>query len=272
MANGGEHLGAVVRRYETAGEYFARYLLDHHLGGREPQLWRGVGDALLASARAEDWIDAFRQMASLQLCRRLIDAGAVLLTRYGIDAAEREVKQMIVDTMVVHYRAAGAVYERLIPAVNSSLTTINDSVRKELRAFARREMPYCYLCGADMDFEAKTHLSFTLDHVWPRAYGGDSSLENLLGACQSCNNHKSDTPSWALYPVQALVAGFEIESTEELQKDMRFATQARAATTLVHDLDISLREAFMQLGRPGFPAIDNINTAVDVFNLRFANP
>ncbi|WP_419921880.1 HNH endonuclease [Candidatus Poriferisodalis sp.] len=261
-----------MRRYETKGEYFARYLLDHYLGGREPQLWSGVGDALLASARAEDWIDAFREMASLQLCRRLIGAGAVLLTRYGLEASEREMKQMVVDTMVVHYRAAGNVYERLVPAVKSSLATINNSLRKELRAFARREMPRCYLCGVNMDFEEEGHLSFTLDHVWPRAYGGDSSFDNLLGACQSCNNHKSDTPSWAMYPVQALVAGFEIESTEVLQKDIRFAVQARAATMLARDSDVSLREAFVQLGRPGPPSIRNTSTAVDVFNLQFANP
>lgn len=258
-----------MRRYETNGEYLTQYLRDHHLGGQESRHWRGVGEALLATARAEEWIEALREMASLQLARRLVKAGSVLLSRHGLDAADREIKQMIVDTMVLHYTAAGDVYERLMPAVSSSLRRVSNPTRKELASYSRREMPFCYLCGVEMDFASDDHLAFTIDHVWPQAYGGDSDLDNLLGACRSCNGYKADTPSWAMYPIQSLVAGFQISDTEDLPKSIRFAVQARTASMVAREEAMSLRDAYIHLGRPSALAVKDLSTSVDVFNLEY---
>ena len=71
--------------YETNGQYLARYLLDHHLDGRGRQ-WSGLAGprgALLASNRGGDWVEAFQEMVSLQLARRLISAGETLIGRHG---------------------------------------------------------------------------------------------------------------------------------------------------------------------------------------------
>ena len=107
--------------YETNGQYLARYLLDRHLDGRG-QRWSGLGNVLLASNRGDAWVEAFQEMVSLQLARRLISAGDRLMGRHGLPAAEAEIKQAIIDTMVVHYTAAGDVYERLLPAIRSAPT------------------------------------------------------------------------------------------------------------------------------------------------------
>ena len=156
---------------------------------------------------ADDWIEAFQEMVSLQLARRLISAGDALMSRrHGLPAAEAEIKQVVIDTMVVHYTAAGHIYERLLPAIRSARETVINSDRQSVAAFARREMPYCYLCGTELDFSADDHQAFTLDHVWPSAYGGNSDYENLLGACRSCNEAKASEPSWAMYPIQSFVA------------------------------------------------------------------
>lgn len=254
--------------YETNGQYLARYLLDHHLDGRG-QRWSGLGSALLASNRSDAWVEAFQEMVTLQLARRLISAGGTLIGRYGPHAAEAEIKQVIIDTMVVHYTSAGDVYERLMPAIRSARQTISRSVGQSLRALAMREMPYCYLCGAEMDFDADGHRAFTLDHVWPRAYGGNSDEGNLLGACRSCNEAKSSEPSWAMYPVQSYVAGFEVQDLEHMPQVMRFAVQARAAKHLAQREGRSLRDAYLRLGRPGHPVVLSEATAVDLFNLEF---
>lgn len=255
--------------YETNGQYLARYLLDHHLDGGG-QHWTGLGSALLASSRGHDWVEAFQEMASLQLTRRLISAGDKLIGRHGLPVAETEIKQVIIDTMIVDYHLAGEIYERLLPAIRSARQTISVSVRQSVTALAERKMRYCYLCGTQMDFIAEGHEAFTLDHVWPRAYGGNSDFENLLGSCRSCNNLKSSEPSWAMYPIQSYVAGFEVQDLDDMPKVMRFAVQARAAKHLAESEGRSLREAYLRLGRPDRPVVLSEATAVDLFNLEFS--
>ena len=131
-------------------------------------------------------------------------------------------------------------------------------------------MPYCYLCGTEVDFSADDHQAFTLDHVWPRAHGGNSDFENLLGACRSCNKAKAGEPSWAMYPIQSFVAGFEVQDLGDMPKVMRFAVQARAAKQLAKREGLSLRDAYLWLGRPGSPVVVSGVTAVDLFNLEFS--
>lgn len=258
-----------MRPYETNGQYLADYLLNHHLGGQE-QYWSELGSALLTSNRAADWVEAFQEMVSLQLARRLISAGDKLIGRYGGDAAEVEIKQVIIDTMMVDYTLSGDIYQRLLPAIRSARQEISDSVRHTITAMARREMPYCYLCGTEVDFSANDHHAFTLDHVWPRAYGGNSDFDNLLGACRSCNEAKASEPSWAMYPIQSYVAGFEVQNLERMPKRIRFAVQARAAKQLAQRDGSSLRDAYLKLGRPNRPVVVNEATAVDLFNLKFS--
>jgi 5-methylcytosine-specific restriction endonuclease McrA len=45
----------------------------------------------------------------------------------------------------------------------------------------------CVYCDAKV-----TLGNFTIDHVVPRSQGGDTSWENLVTSCQSCNNRKGN--------------------------------------------------------------------------------
>ena len=55
----------------------------------------------------------------------------------------------------------------------------------------RRDMYRCGYCG-------RGDLPLTIDHIIPKAKGGDDSWENLITACTLCNNKKSDrTPEEA---------------------------------------------------------------------------
>lgn len=48
-----------------------------------------------------------------------------------------------------------------------------------------RDLGRCRYCGiGDVNME--------IDHVWPRALGGDNRAENLVLACVSCNSQKKD--------------------------------------------------------------------------------
>jgi HNH endonuclease len=255
--------------YETNGEYFADFLLRSQIDSGPST--REIQRSLIATGRGSEWSDALHEMAVLHLARRLI-AAAVSIVSGARDwdfLAEREIKQMILDTMTIDYFVVNEIYERLAPAVRSARQTISNGVRGQLEAQARRSMPWCYLCGTDLDFDVVGPTAFSLDHVWPRAYGGDSDSENLLPACKSCNERKASIPSWALYPVQALVAGYQLDAADiaEMPKEMRFAVQARAAADHARRERTSLKEAFIAMGRPDLPSVIDLSTSVDVFNL-----
>ncbi len=257
-----------MRVYETNGQYLYDYLLGTHLHGGTIT-WKNVATSLRASHRGDEWAEAFQEMTSLQLMRRLIVAGKDLFDENDLEESEVQIKHSILDTMIVHWDSASDIYERLVPAIRSSRSEITDPIRSEAEEFARRVMPYCYLCGVQFDFAASDHLQFTLDHIWPRAYGGNSDLENLLGACKSCNETKGDSASWALYPVQAFVSGYKDKNMERIPKRMRFAIQARKAKYLSDTGSISLRDAYIHLGRPDIPAFTGGETAGDMYNVQF---
>ena len=53
---------------------------------------------------------------------------------------------------------------------------------------------HCWYCGIALKFyedrnEADT---FCIDHVCPQIKGGDSSIENLVPCCRSCNSKKGN--------------------------------------------------------------------------------
>ncbi|MBN1300249.1 MAG: HNH endonuclease [Melioribacteraceae bacterium] len=55
----------------------------------------------------------------------------------------------------------------------------------------RRDKHKCAYCG-------RSDLPLTIDHVRPKARGGNDSWENLVSACLPCNNKKGDrTPDEA---------------------------------------------------------------------------
>jgi 5-methylcytosine-specific restriction endonuclease McrA len=55
----------------------------------------------------------------------------------------------------------------------------------------RRDGYKCAYCG-------RSDIPLTVDHVFPKARGGEDSWENLITACTICNNKKGDkTPEEA---------------------------------------------------------------------------
>jgi hypothetical protein len=227
---------------------------------------------LVSTGRGTEWAHAIQEMAVLHLARRLIAAGiAIVNGRADWDViVDREIKQMILDTMVVDYFLINAIHSRLVPAIRAARRGIPSPLRSQLRAEYQRMAPWCYLCGTDLEFDATDMpTSFSLDHVWPQAYGGNSDRENLLQACKSCNEKKAHVASWALYPIQALIAGYQLDADDlsRLPKEMRFAVQARAASLHARQSGRSLKDAFTTLGRPALPSVVDESVSVDVFNL-----
>lgn len=45
-------------------------------------------------------------------------------------------------------------------------------------------------CEYCMSQEKLSSQSFSIEHIYPKVFGGDEALENLALACQGCNNFK----------------------------------------------------------------------------------
>ena len=68
---------------------------------------------------------------------------------------------------------------------------------EQKRQIIQRADRHCEYCKCSMDYASN---SFEMEHVFPLAADGDSSLDNLALACGGCNNHKH-TKVDALDPV-----------------------------------------------------------------------
>lgn len=65
------------------------------------------------------------------------------------------------------------------------------SARKRFRRSILDAWPECGYCGRPRPS--------TLDHIVPRARGGETTRKNLIGACGACNLEKSDSPWFEWY-------------------------------------------------------------------------
>ncbi len=88
------------------------------------------------------------------------------------------------------------------------LRSRQNRVTNRHRIFAR-DRHRCQYCG-----RRGTAFDLTLDHVLPKSRGGRTLAENLVTACQVCNNRKGDrTPEEARMPLKtnpaALYYGLE---------------------------------------------------------------
>lgn len=76
---------------------------------------------------------------------------------------------------------------RLIKFIKNVYKTSNVPYSK--RAVFIRDGYKCQYCGVQLEKK-----ECTVDHIYPKALGGETSWENCCTACSSCNNLKGDIP------------------------------------------------------------------------------
>ena len=79
-------------------------------------------------------------------------------------------------------------YEMAIPELELPFSRENIFLRDECT---------CQYCGKKLRYE-----ELTLDHVFPKSRGGDTSWYNIVACCKDCNQKKADqTPEEAKMPL-----------------------------------------------------------------------
>jgi hypothetical protein len=165
-----------------------------------------------------------------------------------------------------------AILERsVIASVCAAHDHITDGVRNAERRRARRLNLRCYICDRLLDFDSETSKErFTLDHVWPHSYGGESIEDNLLAACDACNSDlKGNLATWVMAAVQSVVLGCRPppRAIASVNPELRYALLHFAAWRFAGDRHLSLKDAFRQIGPWTAIRIKDAEGDCDFFNI-----
>jgi len=119
---------------------------------------------------------------------------------------------VFVEEWDAHRVLRSARAEFAVPSVIRRRTYINIRRRREASNLKRlriymRDKFRCQYCG-----DKKGVAELTLDHILPRSRGGDNSPVNVVTACITCNNRKSNrTPEEARMPLRTSQSALRVK-------------------------------------------------------------
>lgn len=262
--------------FVTAGEQLA-YFIDRSVLVGNP--WNKVAESLLYTGRSEVLCDFFREITVINLTCRIVTAGTSLLkegvgrpARSPSDTGfEKEFRDFIRERLYIRPPLSDDLLRNALRAVESARHDVTSKERNNFKSWAKREHPFCYMCGIDLDFdEQHEHYKFSLEHIWPQRYGGDSIVDNWLPSCGSCNTRKKrDFATWAMPGIQSLALGFAPSDREYTMVDgtHRFAMHYLVAKKVAMQRNISLKKAFLFLSSWSDPRLMDEEDVGDFFNL-----
>jgi hypothetical protein len=262
---------------QTAGEQLASFIEQRVLNRAS---WNPVADSLLCTGRSEVLCDFFHEVTIVSLTCRIVVAGTSLLkesdhrpARLTSDASfETEFRDFIRERLSLRPPLSADLIRNAIRAVESARHDATSKERGAFKRWSQRAHPLCYMCGCQLDFSEQDPVTkFTLDHIWPQRFGGDSTEGNWLPACGSCNNKKKrDFASWAMPDVQSVVLGFDPSDNEytSVNGSHRFALHQLVARKLAIQRRVSLKRALTTLGPwERTPRLIDESDIGDFFNL-----
>jgi hypothetical protein len=203
--------------------------------------------------RSLQWCSYIEEFMALNLAGQLIGSGKFLRSKFENSAIfESEYRSVLREQMDLDRNSFDRLFRLANDAIDASLEDIADGTRSALTTWAKANHPNCYLCGRTMIFgQQECDLKYTLDHVWPRDFGGDSIAENLLPACKECNGkHKTNYASWAMTNIQSILLGFEPSENKikRVTGSSRFAIHHRHVQATAVELQLTLKDAYMLVG------------------------
>jgi hypothetical protein len=254
----------------TAGERLCNFLNHRLLAGGA---WNDLELLLNTTGRSKQLVAFFRQVAAVTLTGRIVAAGISISDISSIDdvAFQKLFTEHLRDTVGIPHRFLNEFYRFSYRAVEAATRPIPVSVQKKIRSWAMVRHQWCYMCGKSLDFNQNDPVrGYTLEHIWPRSYGGDSIEENFLPACQSCNSRKkSNFATWAMPAIQSLLYGIapEEQRLEEIHGSFKFSLHYRAAQERAMQKRSTLKDAFLEIGPWTSTRFVDADDVSDFFNL-----
>ena len=254
----------------TGGERLCNFV-NHRL--LQSDAWQSLQDTLEVTGRAAELAQFYRQLSAVTLTGRIVAAGQSISVHFERNDPifRKAFREHLRDTVGVPAGILDELYRFGFRAVSAALEPLPESTRKKVRAWAMSRHPNCYICGVPLDFVALGRVnSYTLEHIWPRVYGGDSIEENLLPACDSCNSKKKrHFATWVMPAVQSLLLGISPPDQRlgEIEGSYKYSLHYRAAQRLATDRRLSLKQAFLKIGPWTDVRLIDRDDVADFFNL-----
>ncbi|MBD2094466.1 HNH endonuclease [Trichocoleus sp. FACHB-591] len=130
--------------------------------------------------------------------RRLISTAQYIFRKYNpkshpSDKYIQEIRKFLTNSTRIPERKVGKILVLLLECIRESKREPSDTLRKNLLQEADNQGKGCYICGSNLDFSSKNNEnSAIIEHVWPRAMGGDSEPRNLRVSCKRCSEIKEN--------------------------------------------------------------------------------
>ncbi|WP_420566410.1 HNH endonuclease [Thalassobaculum sp.] len=260
----------------TAGERLLFKLIQHH------QEWKVLDDILknadLRLGRRFEGLSSFFVGASiLHLQQRLLRLAQDIRNQVDDRWEQGEMLRAKIHDVIqltsIEYRGD---FSALVEEVLAGAEQMHKEPPSTLSRLVRRNhKEECYSCGRIFgaiykDAPAPNGLSATVDHIWPRALGGDTIEENLLPACPSCNSAKGHIAAWQMAWIQPVVFSDadEVNGLDSLRREVKIALHVRAAMAYAHANGSTLQDAFVAIGPREPPVRIDADQGYDFFNLR----
>jgi hypothetical protein len=230
------------------------------------------------TGRLDGLVELFNEIVVVNTACRMILAGRSLQRESAprnsraLDDASyvSDLKIYLRDTYLIGFDTIDDLTRVVTRCVAASNEHISETQRKRYKKKAEKSRAYCYMCGVELDYTEQDPVrKFTMEHVWPQSFGGNSIEQNLLPACASCNsNKKKNYASWAMVGVQSLMIGIgPTENELKLEGSYQFALHCYAARKLAERKNISLKMAYLRLDNWESPTVLNQADIGDFFNL-----
>lgn len=267
----------------TSGEVLCTFL-KHNIV--DCSLWPELALMLDSTGRGAEWRDFFEEVVSTQLTGRLVVAGKAIAENLGGRSAlgelvfKQQINTLIADTKLeLPKRTLKSKLSDLIErAVRATYGEASNADKCILREDAGRK-PRCYLCNQQLvlnldsifeptDEDKKRAVEY--EHVWPRAFGGDTVIDNLALSCNDCNKRKASYANWAMVDIQSLILSHNpsTSSLEKISGLRRFAMLSYEAHRLARENSLSLKAAHLLLQNAiAVPRVRRLADVADFFNL-----
>lgn len=130
--------------------------------------------------------------------RRLINTSVFLKRKYDSNnypygTFESELRKFLKENTRIPEKYRGKIFVLILECIKLRDREVNSTTKKKLLSNAKKNNLRCYICGCSLNFTEKESLdSAEVEHIWPRAMGGNSDSNNLVISCLRCNKIKSD--------------------------------------------------------------------------------